>query len=254
MPPIRLPVPIIYGLGKTDFFLSSRMKNLIILHGALGAQIQFEELIPKLTPHFKVHTFDFDGHGSKSNAEDEFSIELFARNLKDFLEEHNLHKPLVFGYSMGGYVALKLESLEASTFEKIVTLGTKFDWNRESSEKEAGMLNAEKIEEKIPAFANYLKSLHGENEWKTVLQKTAKMMLELGKKPSLRAYDFHHIQIPVQLLRGSNDTMVTKNETVNVKELLANGAYQEMIDWVHPINQVSSEELAQQLLSLYLPG
>lgn len=230
------------------------MKNLIILHGALGAKIQFEQLIPQLTAHFNVYTFDFDGHGSKSGSEEEFSIELFAQNLKDFLQHNQIHKPLIFGYSMGGYVALKLESLEANTFERIVTLGTKFDWNPESSEKEAGMLNAEKIEEKVPAFANYLKSLHGENKWKTVVQNTAKMMLELGRKPSLRPYDFHHIQIPVQLLRGSKDSMVTKEETINVQELLANANYEEMPDWVHPINQVSPEELAQQLLRVYLPG
>ncbi len=230
------------------------MKNLIILHGALGAKIQFEQLIPKLTPHFNVHTLDFDGHGSKSNMEEEFSIERFSQNLKDFLQHNEIHRPLVFGYSMGGYVALKLESFEANTFEKVVTLGTKFDRNAENSEKEAGMLNAEKIEEKVPEFANYLKSLHGENEWKSVLQKTAKMMLTLGKKPSLRPYDFHHIQIPVHLLRGSEDTMVTKKETVNVQELLANAKYQEIPEWVHPINLVSPEELAQQLLSLYLPG
>lgn len=230
------------------------MKNLIILHGALGAKSQFEQLVTKLTPHFIIHTLDFDGHGSKSRSEEEFSIELFAKNLKDFLEENELHRPLVFGYSMGGYVALKLESFEAKTFEQIVTLGTKFDWNPESSEKEAGMLNPEKIEEKVPDFANYLKSLHGEKEWKAVVEKTAKMMLKLGKKPSLRPYDFHHIQISVQLLRGSKDTMVTQSETKNVQELLANARYQEVIDWVHPINQVSSEELAQELLSVYLPG
>lgn len=230
------------------------MKNLIILHGALGAKTQFEQLIAKLTPYFNVHTFDFDGHGLKSNTEGDFSIELFAQNLKAFLQENELHKPLVFGYSMGGYVALKLESLEARTFEKVVTLGTKFDWNPIGAEKEAGMLNAEKMEEKAPAFADYLKSLHGENEWKTVLQKTAKMMMELGKKPSLRPYDFHHIQIPVRLLRGSEDTMVTTAETKNVQELLANASYEEIQDWAHPINQVSPEELAQQLLSLYLPG
>jgi pimeloyl-ACP methyl ester carboxylesterase len=231
------------------------MKNLIILHGALGAKIQFEALISKLEPHFTIHTFDFDGHGTKSDAEGDFSIERFAKNLKNFMEQHEILKPLVFGYSMGGYLALRLESLETTrTFEKVVTLGTKFDWNKEGSEKEAEMLNAEKIEEKVPAYATYLKSLHGEKEWKTVLEKTAKMMLELGKKPSLRPYDFHHIQIPVHLLRGSLDMMVTEDETTNVQELLANGTFHSIPDWKHPIDKIPTEELAQELLRLYLPG
>jgi len=236
-------------------FLSSRMKNLIILHGALGAKSQFEQLTSQLKEHFNVYTLDFDGHGTKSDAgEMIFSIELFAQNLKDFMHQNDIHRPLIFGYSMGGYVALKLESFEANTFEKIVTLGTKFDWNAESAEKEANMLNPEKMEEKVPAFASYLKSLHGESQWKAVLERTAKMMLQLGKKPSLRPYDFHHIQIPVQLIRGGKDTMVTAEETKNVQELLANASFQEMTDWLHPINQVPSNELVQELLSSYLPG
>ncbi|WP_294670483.1 alpha/beta hydrolase [uncultured Fluviicola sp.] len=230
------------------------MKNLIILHGALGAKSQFEQLASQLSEHFHVYTLEFDGHGTKSTGAADFSIELFAQNLKDFMQQNDIQKPMIFGYSMGGYVALKLESLNPGSMEKLVTLGTKFDWNPESAEKEAKMLNAEKIEEKVPSFVAYLKSLHGENSWRTVLQATAKMMLELGNKPALKSYDFHHIQVPVHLLRGEKDAMVTKEETAEVQHLLRNGSYTEIADWLHPINLVPSDQLAQQLLSLYLPG
>ncbi|TSJ40018.1 alpha/beta fold hydrolase [Fluviicola chungangensis] len=228
------------------------MRELVILHGALGAKAQFKQLESRLADHFNVYTLDFDGHGAKSGIEMDFSIEHFVQNVKNFMQENNLEKPLIFGYSMGGYVALKLESLQPGSFEQIITLGTKFDWNPESAEKEAKMLNAEKIEEKVPAFANYLKSLHGEAEWKMVLQRTAKMMLELGKKPSLKPYDFHHIQIPVLLLLGEKDVMVTKEETKHVRELLRNASFEEVPDWVHPINQVPLDELVQQLLNTQL--
>lgn len=230
------------------------MKNLIILHGALGAKSQFEQLIPQLTNHLNVFTLDFSGHGTNSGDEIDFSIERFAKDLKEFMKQNDLHKPLVFGYSMGGYVSLKLESMEPNSFEKIVTLGTKFNWNPESAEKEAKMLNAEKIAEKVPAFAAYLKSLHGENEWKIVLPKTAKMMLELGNTPALSPDDFHGIQIPVLLLRGEKDVMVTKEETTETQYLLGNGSYREVAEWQHPINLVPSDQLVQQLLSSYLPG
>ena len=230
------------------------MKNLIILHGALGAKSQFEQLASQLKDDFDVHILEFSGHGTKADDSVDFSIELFAQNLKEFMQENGIQKPLIFGYSMGGYVALKLESQYPGSIEKLVTLGTKFDWNPESAEKEAKMLNAEKIAEKVPAFAGYLKSLHGEDNWKLVLQRTAKMMLELGNKPALRSYDFHQIQIPVQLLRGEKDVMVTKEETTEVQSLLGNGSYHEVAEWVHPINLVPSDQLAQQLLSSYLPG
>ena len=230
------------------------MKNLIILHGALGAQSQFDQLAAQLADHFHVHTLDFDGHGTKSGLEMDFSIERFAQNLEDFMTQNELHKPLIFGYSMGGYVALKLESRKPGSFEKLLTLGTKFDWTPESAEKEVKMLNTEKIEEKVPAFAAYLKTLHGENEWKSVLQRTAEMMIGLGNNPALKPNDFRSIKLPVILLRGSKDTMVTAEETKRVQELLSGSAYYEPADWQHPINLVPSKELAQELLSSYLPG
>lgn len=230
------------------------MKNLIILHGALGASSQLEPLKELLSPHMKVYLLDFDGHGPRSPLSVAFSIAHFAMNLRKFMEVNTIEKPLVFGYSMGGYVALKLERMEANSFERIVTLGTKFDWNPESAEKEAKMLNAEKIEEKVPAFAAYLKALHGEEEWKEVLERTARMMLQLGNDPALNPEDFQKIRIPVRLLRGSKDVMVTEEETRKVCSELPHAGYEEIAAWQHPINLVPPGELAQQLLRLYLPG
>lgn len=230
------------------------MKNLIILHGALGAKSQFEQVAVLLKDHFHVSVLEFEGHGTRSADEVSFSMELFAHNLKKFLQQQQIEQPLVFGYSMGGYVALKLESQEPGSLEQIITLGTKFDWNPESAEKEAGMLHAEKIEAKVPAFAAYLKSLHGADHWKTVLERTATMMLDLGNRPALSPDVYHRIQIPVRLLRGSKDTMVTEEETTEVLHLLENGNYLEIAGWQHPVNLISPKELAQQVLSLYLPG
>ena len=54
---------------------------------------------------------------------------------------------------MGGYVALQLANKHPKYVQKIITLGTKFAWDKETAAKEVKMLNPEKIEEKIPAFA-----------------------------------------------------------------------------------------------------
>lgn len=228
------------------------MKQVLIVHGALGSSAEFGALKEVLSEQLEVALLNFEGHGGKPSSQP-FSIDLFVQNVETYLQELNWKNPLVFGYSMGGYVALKLESQFPGTFEKIVTLGTKFDWNPESSEKEAGRLNPEKIEEKVPVFAAYLESLHGA-EWKNVLLKTAKMMLELGKKPVLEDGDFHSIRIPVYLMRGSKDILVSSEETTRVQTLLTQATYHELPDWEHPINRISSKKLAEQLLNRLLPG
>lgn len=79
-------------------------------------------------------------------------------------------------------------------------------------------------------------------------------MLELGNNPAIDQADFRGIHIPVLLLRGEKDAMVTEAETTIARYLLANGSYQEVAEWQHPINLVPSDQLVQQLLSSYLPG
>lgn len=222
------------------------MKALIVLHGALGASAQLQPLAEQLKEQFTIHTLNFDGHGGRA-ADGTFSIARFAGNLKDYIQENNLSGCPVFGYSMGRYVALKLESMQPGTFSKIVTLGTKFGWTPEVAEKETAMLNPEKIEEKVPKFAAALQALHAPLDWKEMMHKTADMMRALGSQPELSESDFAHIQIPVSLLLGSEDVMVTKEETQHVLAQLPNATFTVVEGWQHPIERVNPEELAEKL-------
>ena len=145
-----------------------KKENLLLLHGALGSKVQLRPLKQILEQKFNVFDLNFEGHGDVYSEQD-FSIDLFASNVRDFLKEQNLENTHIFGYSMGGYVALHLANHKPSLVNKIVTLGTKFDWNPEGAAREIKMLNPEKVEEKIPAFAGYLNKLHSALSWKVVM-------------------------------------------------------------------------------------
>lgn len=225
------------------------MKSIIVLHGALGAKTQLEPLMNALSTLYDVHSLNFEGHGGRAT-ESDFSIERFAANLKEYMDEHQLSGCPVFGYSMGGYVALKLESQHPGTFSKIVTLGTKFGWTPEVAAKETAMLNPEKIEEKVPKFAAALAALHAPLDWKAMMYKTAEMMHNLGTKPALSPEDFEQIRIPVSLLLGSEDVMVTKEETQAVLAQLPNADFTVIEGWQHPIERVDAGQLAEKVKEL----
>ena len=225
------------------------MKQLLVLHGALGAQQQFEELKTLLGNEFSVHTLNFEGHGGRPS-EQAFSMDLFVQNVRDYLRENNLTSCSVFGYSMGGYVALKLAAQFPGTITEIVTLGTKFGWSPEIALKETAMLNPEKIEEKVPKFAAALAQLHEPLDWKEVMRKTAQLMTDLGNQPALTQAELESIAIPVSLLLGSEDVMVTVEETTAVQHQLPHATFEQVEGWQHPIERVNKEELAQKLTSI----
>lgn len=218
-------------------------KSILLLHGALGAKTQLQDLANRLSKSFDVHLLNFSGHGGESFKED-FNVPQFATEVLTYIDSFHNKKFGVFGYSMGGYVALYLERNHPGTFSAIFTLATKFDWNTESSAKEATMLNPEKLQEKVPAFALELEKRHSPNDWKTLLQHTANMMIEMGENPPLKTEDFNSIKIPVMIGHGDLDKMVSAQETRQVVQALPNGFFKSYTNWPHPIEKVDIELLA----------
>lgn len=222
------------------------MQHLLLLHGAIGAKEQFNDLAQKLESKFTVHTMNFSGHGG-AVMPDSFSIKGFAKDVAEYLAAKNIQTIKIFGYSMGGYVALYLAKEHPQLIDGIFTLATKFDWSPEIAAKETKMLDAEKIAEKVPAFANVLEKRHYPNDWKTVMSETAKMMVEMGNNNPLSIEDFSNIKIPVRISIGDKDAMVTLEETIAIYRQLPNATLTVFPNTQHPIEKVDVEELATAL-------
>lgn len=224
------------------------MQHLLLLHGAIGAKDQLKELEDSLREKFIVHRINFSGHGGENFSDNPFSILLFADEVVNYLSSQNIEQASIFGYSMGGYVAMYLAKYHPEKINKVVTLATKFHWDEATAVKENSMLNAEKIEEKIPAFAQVFAKRHAPNDWKMVLQKTKDMLLEMGKKNPLALEEYTSIQQPVLVMLGDNDKMVSMEETVAVSEKLPNSKLIILEATEHPIEKVDVEKLGGVLV------
>jgi pimeloyl-ACP methyl ester carboxylesterase len=226
------------------------MNELLLLHGALGSKDQFAGLETALSGSFKTHALNFSGHGRRPSHQHAFTIQNIAHEVLDWMNEHYDSKIDLFGYSMGGYVALWLARFYPERVGKIFTLGTKLKWSEEEAQKETKMLNAEKIIEKVPAFAQALENLHGEHEWKSVMSKTAGLMHDLASN-HLTEQDFIKIETPVLLGLGANDNMVTYEETDYVHRLIKNSAFKVFDNVPHPIEKVPVVLLQQEITRFF---
>lgn len=221
------------------------MKELLLLHGALGSKEQFAGLETELADTFNVHTLNFSGHGKRPSHHHAFTIQNFTHEVLDWMNEHYIKTIDIFGYSMGGYVALWLARFYPERVGKIFTLGTKMKWSEVEAEKEIKMMNPEKVIEKVPVFAHDLAKRHGEHEWKSVMMKTAAMMKDLAHT-HLNDQDLIKIKHTILLGRGREDTMVTFEETDYVHHLLKNSEFKIYNDVLHPIEKVSIELLRKE--------
>lgn len=225
--------------------------KLILLHGALGSSEQFKSWLPLLSSNFEVYTFDLEGHGGRAFADRPFRIAHFAENLLDFLKENDLIGANIFGYSMGGYVALYLARHHAGSLGKIYTFSTKLDWNPENSAQEVKKLNADVIQVKVPKFAEMLQKRHHGNDWRAHLGKTADMMLDLGAQPALSPDDFAAIPNQVRMGIGDRDTMVSIRETEEFYRHLPQGEMLVLPKTPHPIEKMDPAQLCTAITDFF---
>ena len=220
------------------------MQSLLLLHGAVGAASQLVSLQKQLSNNYDVHVLNFSGHGGEAMREESFSISLFAEEVRQYIDQKQLSKVGIFGYSMGGYVAMYFAKSYPDKVNRVITLATKFHWDEKIAAREIQQLNPEKIAAKVPAFTATLKERHAPNSWETVLEKTATMLTALGKHNALQPDDYKNIETPCLVLLGDRDKMVTLEETIQTYKALPNAQMGVLPGTPHPVEQVNISMLS----------
>jgi pimeloyl-ACP methyl ester carboxylesterase len=219
-------------------------KTILFLHGALGTSEDMKDLMGLLLEKgYKTLSFDFPGHGLQSKWPDEFRIDLFARELEKFITQNKLTDVAVFGYSMGGYVALYHKAnYPESPVSKIITYGTKFNWSENAVSRELPKLNPAHLTEKFPQYAQSLKVKHGDR-WKSLLLSTAHLMQHLEKIDGLTREDLSDVQIPVTFILGDQDKIVSSEETHLTASWLHYGQVKTLTHSKHELERANLKEL-----------
>ncbi len=226
--------------------MSAQKPAIIFLHSALGTSADLSDLMMLFSEQgYKTLTFSFRGHGESKLWPDQFRIDHFAQDLDSHIQAHNLKEVVVFGHSMGGYVALYHKAhFEDSPISMIFTYGTKFNWSQATVARELPMLDPEHLQSKFPSFADTLKKKHGEERWKQLLLSTAHMMQHLERLDGLSKEDLADVEIPVYLMLGDQDRMVTKEETELTKKWLKHGELKIIAHSKHELERTNLRELA----------
>lgn len=223
------------------------MQRLLLLHGAIGAADQLQDLKEELSDTYEVHTLNFAGHAGTAMPAEPFSIPLFAEQVHRYIEDQQLQQVNIFGYSMGGYVAMYLAKMYPQSVHKVITLATKFHWDEETAAKEMRQADPEKIAAKVPAFAEALQKRHAPNDWKELLQRTGSMLEALGKSNTLQPVDYNSIEASCLVLLGDRDKMITLEETLNVYWSLPKAEMGILPNTAHPIEQANKTMLSSMI-------
>lgn len=219
------------------------MNSVVLLHGALGCAADMAPLASELQKiGFESHCLEFTGHG-QTPAERAFGIDSLCEQLEDFINTRHSEPVPVFGYSMGGYVAMCCALRKKARLAGIITLGTKFKWNNAILAKETALLDAGLMAQKVPAFAAALEKKHGA-KLPALLEGTRVLLTEITARQLLAAEPLSEINNRVLLGVGDNDAMVSPDETLETRKSLKAAQLCVLPGTKHPFDQVNHALLA----------
>ena len=219
---------------------------ILCLHGALGTAAQFDTIRPYFPENIPVLAPTLPGHGNEV-LDHAYSLSYFAAAVLDILDQAKITQTDIFGYSMGGYLALWLAWKHPTRVRRIVTLNTKLDWTPESAERMGNMFDPEKIVSKVPQLAEALAKTH--DDWRKVAQYSADFVQSLGAGHGLPQEAFQQINCPVFVLRGELDTTVSEAESQEVAAWLPNGQYAAITGGKHALEQLDLVHLMPLVLN-----
>lgn len=217
------------------------MRNLVFLHGALGCKKHWLPVTDALRREYQVHELDFPGHGSAISNDSLLEFNTLVHFVESYCIEKQLEDFSIIGYSLGGYVGMQLAINKLKGLSSLITIATKVLWSEEIAEKEIGNINTSTLQVIIPK----LESEHGDN-WPNLLDNTHSILKTIGQNP-ISLKDVESILIPVFMLRGEKDKMVTELETVEMVSRIQNGKYIELQAQGHLLERMDTDILLEQI-------
>jgi len=212
--------------------------DLLLLHGALANQQQFILLKNLLEKSLAVHTLDFTGHGANGSGEP-FTLPDLVGDIDSYLESLQLSEVALFGYSMGGFLAICYALENTSRINKVITLGTRYFWDSSAADRERKLLDPELVLAKVPAFADMLAQRHGVEHWKSNMLHTASFLSELGIHNYLSAENLNKVDLPVLVLSGDRDSTAPLLDTIAAYRALPNAQLGVLPGTAHALEQVN---------------
>ena len=227
---------------------------LLLLHGAIGAASTMRPLAARLDDRFTIHLLDFAGHAASPAPSAPLSIELLAEQVAHFIADRGLAPARIFGFSLGGYVALQLAATKPALVARVQTLGTKLAWSPDVAVQLNAGLDPVMIRAKVPRLASALEALHTGMGWEPLLDATRAMLADLGRHSRLTSARFAAIPHPVRLTVGDRDHTVSVEETLAAARALPAGELEVIPGLPHMLEKMDPDRIARSVVEFFGSG
>jgi pimeloyl-ACP methyl ester carboxylesterase len=120
-------MPFVHANGIELYFEAHGKGEPLVLIAGIGYDGWYwQRMLPGLSNHFQVITFDNRGIGKSDKPTGPYSAQLLANDCIGLLDALNIRQAHVFGHSMGGFIAQAMALDHPERIHKLILAATNF--------------------------------------------------------------------------------------------------------------------------------
>ncbi len=215
--------------------ITGRGPDLVLLHGWAMHSGVFADILPALTQHYRVHCIDLPGHGRSRFDANLGTLDQWVAAVQPHIPNH----AIVFGWSMGGLIAIKLAQQQPLRALVVVSTTPKFvstpDWPQGMASEVFAQFFS-RLQQNLPSTVeNFLRlQVRGDSQATTTFASLKHSLLQHPAEP--RA-----LQIGLEILRDADERIALPN--IRVPVLVIAGEHDRI---THP---TASQYAVEQLMN-----
>lgn len=212
-------------MSATLFYEKSGQGDpIILLHGNGETHQIFDKAVLLLKDYYTVYALDSRGHGKSGNPKEELFYEDMVEDVESFIIDMNIQKPIIYGFSDGGIVALMLAMKQPDLLSKLVVSGVN--------------INPEGIRRNWLILFKLIYAFSKSKNYKMMLTQPQIDPKELGK-----------ITIPVYVTAGSRD-LIRMDHMEMIAEHIQNSCFKVFDKENHASYVIHSDTIAKYILNI----
>ncbi len=95
---------------------------MILIHGMSCSDGVWDEVVERYKGKYQLHLVSLAGFGNKQQIEKPHYLEAVKEELIAYIKKRKLHKPILMGHSMGGFLSLWAAADAPDLFDKIISV------------------------------------------------------------------------------------------------------------------------------------
>lgn len=240
--------------------------TIIFIHGFPLNKSMWDMQMEALSSEYRVIAYDIRGHGDSDSGNEDFSIELFVKDLLGIMNALSIKKAVLCGFSMGGYIALNAVENHPEYFSALLLCDTHCIADnleaREKRMKAIGNIRENGVEKYADeTLINLITPKTYDNNKKLVTQikemiintprqSLVKTLLALSKRKETCS-KLPEISIPVLILVGEND-LITPPEAAQYLHNKIKGAQLSALKHAAHLSNMENPEQFNELLKAFV--